>query len=111
MDDNNHFCRIFKGTLLVYKVETFCFSGKLCCLRTRYVILMEYQIWVFSTTQHKCDAFHEDYIRPGAEKDVSVGRMHLWTRSWPRDISSTDELCDDCEGGGSRQGGGRGRRL
>jgi hypothetical protein len=48
------------------------------------------------------DAFHKDWIRLGAEKDVDFSSyVSVDNELATCGISSIDELCDDCEGGGS----------
>jgi hypothetical protein len=62
---------------------------------------MACKICVLSTKLHKCVAFHENWLQLHGEKDaVFSSYTSVDSELATCAISSIDELCHDCEGGG-----------
>ena len=109
MDNHNHFHTIFKGTGWFHWCEMwkhFVVCGQLCCSSTRYVTSIACKLCALSMN---CKSMlPSTRTRHG---DMATG----WEGCWLQfvyiynnefavlGVSSTDKLCDDCEGGGSNR--------
>ena len=76
-------------------------------LNTPHISFLKNKVCIQSTKLHTCNTFHEDRIWLDGEKDCNYSYTSADKQLATCDISWTDGLCDNCDGGGSSNGGER----